>query len=144
LPIGNQALSHRREIDTITDEREELIEASDRERISLLDNICDICISAIDSGSDFEMLHLGTICSDECFLDPGIEYLLISEYYRQSIHLRIALQCLPIYLRIDEAFHGILRSIDKRVIELGEDTSREDIESLRFEHISERLSSGFF
>jgi hypothetical protein len=101
----------------------------------------------MDTGSDFDMLHLGAIWSDECFLDPCIQYLLIGEDDRESVHLRISLECLPIYLRIDESLYGILGSIGERVIELSEDTLGQYIESLRFEHISERLasrSSSFF
>jgi hypothetical protein len=65
----------------------------------------------MDSVSDFDMLHLGAIWSNECLLYPGIKYLLICDDDRQCIHLRIALECLPVDLRIDEAFDGVLWSM---------------------------------
>jgi hypothetical protein len=65
----------------------------------------------MDSVSDFDMLHLGAIWSDECLFDPGIEYLLIREHDRECIHLRIALECLPVDLGIDESFDGVLRGM---------------------------------
>jgi hypothetical protein len=61
--------------------------------------------------SDFDMLHLGAIWSNECFLDPGIEYLLIREHDRECIHLRIALECLPVDLSIDETLDRVLRGV---------------------------------
>jgi hypothetical protein len=71
-----------------------------------------------------------TKTNDQLLLDPCIEYLLICEYDRECIHLRIALECLPVDLSIDEAFDCVLRSVRERVIELVEYSFCQNIESL--------------
>jgi hypothetical protein len=65
----------------------------------------------MDSTTDFDMLHLGTIWSNQLLFDPSVEYLLICEHNRESIHLGIALECLPVDLSIYEAFDRVLRSM---------------------------------
>ena len=117
---------------------------TERERILFLEDILDI---SIERALHTDVLKRNTrrlTKIDEEILEKCIEYFLVRADNRKRVQCWEFLECLPIYLCIDEVFESIFRRSKEILSEITLYSSCDDIDTFTFEDIIEFFSTRFY
>lgn len=122
----------------------EMEPTTEREGIFLLEDILDI---SIERALHTDVLKRNTrrvTKTDEDILEKCIEYFLVRADNRKRVQCWEFLECLPIYLCIDEVFESIFRRSKEILSEITLYSSCDDIDTVTFEDIIEFFSTRFY
>ncbi len=143
-PILSQFRKDMTSILLFTNHFKDLIESPKRKSIVFREDIFQIFFDLRDLCRSFSTMCKAPKTSYKSLFDPSIKYLLISKNDRKGIHMRISLECLPVYLSIDETLECILRCSRKSLSESIHDPLSDHLYTIFFESIFEVFTGIFF